>query len=107
MPVGIAEIHAFAAARPFGTPLDFDAMRGEPRLPLGKLLPADRERDMQRAVTVVGRDGTAWHVHGLERETAPENEQHAASTDIVGAEPRVAGERLEPQHITIEARRAL
>src|SRR4051812_39833357 len=62
---------------------------------------------MQRAVTIVGRDGTARHAHGLERETAPEDEQHAAPADIIGMEPLVAGERLEPQHLTVEARRAL
>ena len=30
-----------------------------------------------------------------------------APADIVGVEPLVAGERLEPQHLAVEARRAL
>src|SRR5215467_10751406 len=107
MSVRIAEIDAFSAARPSGASLDFDAMRGEPRLPLRKLLAADRKRDMQRAMAVMGRDGTARHAHGLERETAPEDKEHAPSADIIGAEPRDAGERLEPQHIAVEARRPL
>src|SRR5262249_58612552 len=72
-----------------------------------KVLAADGKRDMQRAVAIVGRDGTARHTHGLEREAAPEDEQHALAADIIGAEPRVAGERLEPEHVAIEARRAL
>src|SRR5215831_14446073 len=104
MPVGVAKIDAFAAARPFGAPLDFDAARGEPRLPLGKLIRADRKRDMERAMAIVGRDGTARHAHGLERETAPEDEQHTPSADIIGAEPRVTHKLLKPQHIAVEAR---
>src|SRR5262245_6191877 len=107
MPVGIAEIDAFAATRPFGTPFDLDAICREPRLPVGKLLAADRKRDMQRAVAVMRRDGTARHAHGLKRETAPEDEQHALAADVIGAEPRVAGQRLEPEHLAVEACRAL
>src|SRR5882757_1176255 len=107
MPVRIAEIDALAAARPLRAPLDRNAMRGEPRLPFRQLVATDRERNMQRAVTIVGRDGTARHAHGLERETAPEDEQHAAPADIISVEPLVAGERLEPQHLAVEARRAL
>src|SRR5437867_2856126 len=106
MPVGIAEIDAFAAARPFGAPFDFDAMRGEPRLPVRKLLAADRKRDMQRSVAVVGRDGTTRHAHSLEREAAPEDEQHTLAADVVRTKPRVAHKLLQPQHIAEEARRA-
>src|SRR5262249_55252236 len=101
------EIDAFATARPFRAPLDCDAVRCQPRLPLGQLVAADRKRDMQRAMTIMGRDGTARHMYGFERETAPEDEQHAASADIIGAEPLITGERLEPQHLAVEARRAL
>src|SRR5215467_1410789 len=107
MPVGIAEIDAFATTRPFGAPFNGNAMRGEPRFPVRKLRAADGKRDMQRAVAVVGRDGTARHTHGLECETAPEEQEHAPSADVIGAESRVAGERLEPEHIAIKARRAL
>src|SRR5262245_56545119 len=82
-------------------------MGGEPRLPLRKLLAPDRKRDMQRAVTVMRRDGTARHVHGLKREAALEHKQHALAADVVGAEPCVARELLQSQHIAVEARRAL
>src|SRR5215470_1423995 len=107
MPVGIAEIDAYAAALPLGAPLDVDAVGSEPRLPPCKLLAADRERDMQRAVTVVGRDGTARHVHGVEREAAPEDEQHALAADVIGAEPGVTDKLLQSQYVAVEARRAL
>src|SRR5262245_11032477 len=107
MPVGVAKIDAFAAARPFRAPLDRDAMRGKARLPFGKLVAADRKGDVQRAVTIVGRDGTARHAHGFKRETATKDEQYAAPADIISVEPLIAGERVEPQNLTVEARRAL
>src|SRR5262245_66459265 len=107
MPVGIAEIDAFAATRPFRAPLNFDAMRGKTRLPIRKLLTADRKRDMQRAVAIMRRDGTARHAHGFKRKATPEHEQHALAAHIIGAEPRVARELLQAEHIAVEARSAL
>src|SRR5262245_18281539 len=107
MPVLIAEIDAFAAARALGTPLTRDILRGEPCLPVAKLLAGDRKRDMQRSVTIMRRDGTARHAHGLERKAAPEDQEHAASADVISPKARVAHQLLQPQHIAVEARRAL
>src|SRR5262249_57208938 len=67
----------------------------------------ERKGDVRGAVTMGRRDGPARHAHGFKRETAQKDEQYAAPADIISVEPLVAGERLEPQHLTVEARRAL
>src|SRR5262249_30300017 len=107
MTVGIAEIDALAAAAPSGPTLDRDATFAEPLRPVGKLVGADRKRNMQRAVAVVRRDGSARHAPGFEREAAPEEEQHALAADVIGAEARVTCEHREPEHDLVEPRRAI
>src|SRR5262244_3481773 len=107
MTVGIAEIDALAATAPSGAALDRDTVFGEPLLPVGKLVGADRKRNVQGPVTIVRRNGSAGHAHGFEREAAPEDEQHALAADVVSAEARVARERGELEHVLVETRRAI
>src|SRR6185503_3978126 len=52
-------------------------------------------------------DRAARHAHRLERRAAVKQQQHALTADIVGAKPRVAGQCSEPQHLLVEARRAV
>ena len=105
VPVGIAEIDAVAAARPVGAAFDRDAVLGEPLFPGRQFVGGDRQRHVQRSVPVMRRDGAARHAHGLQREAALEQQQHAVAADVVGAKPLIAGERLELEHLLVEARR--
>src|SRR5262249_37403989 len=85
MAVGIAEIDAFAAARPFGAAFDGDVLGLEPLLPGRELVGRYRKGDVDRAMPVMRRDGAAGELHGFERTAAQEKKKDAARADVVGA----------------------
>ena len=62
---------------------------------------------MHRAVTVMRRDGAAGQMHGLERAAAQKQEQHAASADVIGAQPLIAVDAVEAEHLLVERTGAL
>src|SRR6185437_17162535 len=107
MAVGIAEIDALAAARPFGAAFDGDAGISQLRFPFGKRVRGDRERDVHRAAAVVWWNGAAGQLHGLQRMAAEEQQQHAARADVIGAQPGVAIDAVEPEHLLVERTGAL
>ena len=77
------------------------------RFPCGKLVGANRERDVHRSAAIMRRDRAAGHVHGLERLAAQEQQQQAAAADVVGAEPLIAIDAVEPEHLFVERAGAL
>src|SRR5499426_2904465 len=107
MPVRVAEVNALAAALPGGAALDRDVIGGESLLPLRQLVLGDRKGDMQWPRPIMRRDGAARHVHRFERTAAREQEEHAAPADRKGGEPAVLVERLQFEHVAVEARGAV
>src|SRR5262245_36548585 len=107
MSVRVAEINALATAAPRGAALDRNLVESETLLPLRQVVLGDSEGDVQRAGAVVRRDGAARHVHGFERSTAPEEKQHVASADRERGEPAVPIDRLECEHVAVEAHGAV
>src|SRR5690349_10187361 len=102
MAVGIAEVDALAAPRPFGAAFDGDALGRKALLPSRELVGSDRKGDMDRTVPVMRRDGAAGKLHGFERMAAQEEKQDAAPTDVVGAQPLVAVDAVEAKHLLVE-----
>src|SRR4051812_9177021 len=96
MSIRIAEVDAAAAARPRVRAFDRNALLGKPPFPRRKLILADRESHMQRAVTGVTRNDTAaGNMHGLAGDAFLENQQHAVASNRVGGQPLVAEDRLQ------------
>jgi hypothetical protein len=89
MAVGIAEIYGMAPAGPIRAALDNDGMISEMRLPFGKLSPLDREGNMKRSGTVMGRNRAAWRLNGFQRPSADKEQQCAAPGDIISSHPRI------------------
>src|SRR6202041_3311984 len=58
--------------------------------------------DVPRAVSVMRRDGAAGQMHGFERMAAQEQQQHAMAVDVVSAQPLVAIDAGEPEHLFVE-----
>ena len=69
--------------------------------------PQSRRRDVHRSASIMRRDGAAGQLHGLQRVTAQKQEQHAARADVVSAEPLIAINAVEPEHLFVERTRAL
>src|SRR5579871_2357200 len=102
MPIGIAEIHAASASRPFGAPLDRNAVLRKPRLPVRELHRRHREGDVQRTVPVVRWDRAARQANRLERRATTKQQEDALAPDIVGAKPRVTRHPREAQNLLVE-----
>ena len=83
-------------------PSIFDSVRVEAPLPLGQLVAADRESDMQTARAVVTWDGAAGHFDRLMCGAAAEQQQHVLARHPVGAQPVICEDRLEFQDVLIE-----
>jgi glycosyl transferase family 87 len=64
-PVGIAEVHARAAALPGDAAFDRDAELGEPRFPRGEIRRIDRERHVAGTAGIVSRHDAARQLHRL------------------------------------------
>ncbi len=105
--VGIAEINALAAARPFGAAFDGDVRLCQPLFPSRQLIGGDREGDVHRPMTVMRRNGAAGQMHGFERAAAQKQQQHAAAADVVGAQPLIAVNAVEPEQLFVERTGAL
>src|SRR5215472_12281499 len=102
MSVGIAEINAVAAARPMRAALDRDAGLLEAIFPNVPLVVGNRKGHVNRPVPVMRRNGAAGKMHGLQRMATQEQQQHAAMTDIVSAQPRIAINAVKPEHLFVE-----
>ena len=72
-----------------------------------KLVGANRERDVHWAAAIMGRDRAAGHVYGFERMAAQKQQQQAAAADVVGAQPLIAIDAVEPEHLFVEQAGAL
>src|SRR5580700_7146203 len=57
---------------------------------------------MHRPTAVVRREHAAGQLHGLQRTAAQKQQQHAAPTDVVGAQPRIAEDTVEPEYLLVE-----
>src|SRR6516165_1921810 len=107
MSVGVAEIDALAAARPFRAPFDGDALVLEPLLPGRERIGRNRKGDVDGAVPVMRRNGAAGKLYGFDRAAAQEKKQHATRADVVGAQPPVTVDAVEAEHLLVERTRAL
>src|SRR5580698_6313430 len=102
MAIGITEINTDAAARPLGAAFYCNVRFRELRLPRGERVGRNRERDVHRPVAVVRRYSAAGHMHGLQRLAAQEQQQQTAAADVVSAQPLVAINAVEPEHLLVE-----
>ena len=57
---------------------------------------------MHGPVTVMRGNGAAGQFYGLERAPAQEEEQHAAPAHVIGAQPLIAKNAVEPEHLFVE-----
>src|SRR5271165_1811864 len=57
---------------------------------------------MHRPVTVMWRNGAAWHVNRFQGMAAQEQQQHAAAVNVVRAQPLIAVDAVEPEHLFVE-----
>src|SRR5580704_13861016 len=82
MIVGIAEIEALAATRPFHAALDFDPSLAEPLLPSAKVFRRNGEGEMQVAAAAMRRNHTAGQRHRFRSAAATEKDQDVASSNV-------------------------
>src|ERR1700680_3464512 len=86
MTVGIAEVKALAATRPFHAALDFDAGLAEPLLPSAKILRRNGEGEMQLSAAAMRRNHAVGQHHRFRSAAATEQDQDVASGNVEGAE---------------------
>src|SRR6202049_2866044 len=90
MTVGIPEVKAFAATRPFHAALDFDTGLAEPLLPSAKILRRNGEGEMHLAAAAMRRNHTSGQRHRFRSAAAMEEDQDVASGYVERAETLVA-----------------
>jgi hypothetical protein len=93
-----------SATRPFGAALNRDAVLAQPLFPLGQRVASNGEGEMQRAVTVVWRNGASRHSDGLKRRAAAKQQQDALAAYAIGTETRVVRKDSQREHLLIEPR---
>src|SRR5262245_3506823 len=96
MPVRVAEVEAYSAARPRPFIDNGHLMLPEPVAPDRQLGGWDRERQVQPPVPIVGRRGEAG------RRALLEQEQHLTGSDVEGDEPLTSVDYLETEQIVVE-----